>query len=121
MNRTGHHQPQAPIADPQHDQVEKAQNDVALIAAKDPKPWLIRSREATTAQYKLVSDNFQCFDKGRVRYARDWLDVIEGNDDAQLTCSYDGVALRAQRLPVAAGSDRQCTWEQLWQAGAYSG
>ncbi|MGW1088632.1 hypothetical protein ACWD4L_20495 [Streptomyces sp. NPDC002596] len=125
-------------------QAEKAQDAVALIASAehpqtDPETGflvqedelnervadgLTKSREATTTEYTLVSDNFQCFDSGMVRHARDWPAVVEDYDDAEMAhwnCSYDGEFLSVQRLPVRAGPDRQCTWEQLWQAGAYSG
>ncbi|MGW1554722.1 hypothetical protein, partial [Streptomyces sp. NPDC002346] len=61
---------------------------------------------------------------GMVRHARDWLTAVKDYDDAEMAhwnCSYDGKFLRVERLPVRAGSDRQCTWQQLWQAGAYPG
>jgi hypothetical protein len=112
----------APIREKAQQQAVKAQVAAALFASGS-SDGLWKSRAATTTKYTLVSDNFECFDDATVHYARDVLDVIESDDDAQLrywNCSYDGETLRIQRIPVASGSDRRCTWYQLWQAGAYS-
>ncbi|MGW1554751.1 hypothetical protein, partial [Streptomyces sp. NPDC002346] len=94
----------APIREKVQRQVAKAQNAVVLIASgenpqTDPETGflvqedelaervadgLTKSQEATTTEYTLVSDNFQCFNSGMVRHARDWLTAVKDYDDAEM-------------------------------------
>ncbi|MFE7328060.1 hypothetical protein ACFU8W_24325 [Streptomyces sp. NPDC057565] len=114
--------------------VTKVQTAAAYLAAAeekisagaDPgeqgrgKAWY-DSEIATTKQYQLISEHFPCFDKETVGHARSWLDLIASRDDedrVRWNCWYDGNVMHVRELPVPASVVRQCTWEQLWQAGA---